>query len=79
MFSKMLKYSSGAVAVKSKGAISVDSEVVHVYLQPSFGDHVCEDMVHKGLEGGWSVAETKKYDGGLIETKWGNKGHFPLI
>ena len=75
----MLKYFSGAFVVKGKGAVSVDSKVVHIYLQPSLGDHVCKDMVHKGLEGGWSIVETKKHDGGLIETEWGNKGHFPLI
>ena len=32
MFSKTLKYFSGAFVVKGKGAVSVDSEVVHIYL-----------------------------------------------
>ena len=57
----------------------MDAQVVHVDLEPLFRDHVCKDMIHKCLEGQWSIAETKEHDCGFIEAKWSNERSLPLI
>ena len=36
-------------------------------------------MVHEGLEGWRSIAETEKHDCGFIETEGSNECSFPLI
>ena len=36
-------------------------------------------MVHKHLEGGWSIKEAKEHDGGFKESHWSDKGYFSLI
>ena len=44
-----------------------------------FGDHVGEDVVHKGLKSGWSIAKPKEHDGRLKESKGGDECPFPLV
>ena len=33
-----------------------DEEIIHVDNEPSFGDHVFEQIIHESLEGGGGVA-----------------------
>ena len=40
-------------------------EIVHVDDKPSFSDHVSEGIVHKALEYGRRVVETKEHDSGF--------------
>ena len=52
----------------------------HPYrFKPSFRNHICEDMIHEGLKGRWSIAEAKEHDRRFIETKGGDERCFPLI
>ena len=60
-------------------ALGVNPEVVHVDLKPMFGDHVCKDMVHEGLESRWSIAEPKEHDGRFKESKRSDERSFPLV
>ena len=57
----------------------MDAKVIHVNLEPSFGDHVCEDMIHECLKGWWSIAKTKEHDSGFVETKRSDEHCLPLI
>ena len=63
----------------SSCALMMEVKVIHVNFEPSFCDHVCEDMIHEGLKSWWSVAKTKEHDGGFIEAKGGDERCLPLI
>ena len=36
-------------------------------------------MIHKRLESGWSIAESKKHNGGFKEPKRSDERSFPLV
>ena len=65
--------------VERKIALCVNAQVIHIYFQPAFGDHVCKDVIHKGLKGGGSVAKPKEHDGWLEESERSNECSLPLI
>ena len=54
-------------------------QVVHIDLEPPFGDHIGENVVHERLKSRRGVAEPKKHYGGFKETKRGYERCFPLI
>ena len=60
--------------MESKGTTSI-----HIDLKPSFGNHVPEDMVHKGLEHRRHIAKTKEHYHGFVKTKGSDEGCLPLI
>ena len=64
-----------------KGQISLgeDAKIIHINLEPSFGDHVSKDVVHEGLKCRWCIAEAKEHDNGFKESKGGDECRFPLI
>ena len=57
----------------------MDTQVVHVDLEPFFRYHVCKDMIHERLEGGWGIAKPEKHDCGFIEAKGSDECSLPLI
>ena len=59
--------------------IKEDEEVVHVYHQPSFCDHVLEGVIHESLEGGRGIAQAKEHDHGFKETFMSDESSLPLI
>ena len=65
--------------MECKVSLGVNAQVVHVYFQPSFSDHICEDVVHKGLESGWSIAKDEEHGGWLKESKRNDECPFPLV
>ena len=79
MFSELLEHTSGALMVESYIILGVDSHVIHVDLKPLLWKHICEDVVHEGLEGGGSVAESKEHDSGFKESHGGDESTLPLI
>ena len=40
-------------------------KVIHVDDQPSFGNHVLEEVIHEMLEHGRRVVEAEEHDGGF--------------
>ena len=79
MFSKSLEYLSGAFMMEGYVIFGVDSHVIHVDLKPLLWEHIHEDMVHEGLEGGRSIAKSKAHDGGFEKSHGGDESSFPLI
>ena len=79
MFSESLEHTSGALMVERYIILGVDSHVIHVDLKPLLRKHICEDVVHEGLEGGGSVAEPKEHDSGFEESHGGDESGLPLI
>ena len=57
----------------------MNAQVIHVDFQPALSDHICEDVVHKGLESGWSITEPKEHDGWFKESKRGDERSLPLV
>ena len=54
-------------------------QVVHIDLEPSFGDHVSENMIHERLKSRRGVAEPKEHYCGFKEAKRSDECHFPLV
>ena len=54
-------------------------QIVHINLEPSFGNHVSKDMVHERLKGRRGITEAKEHDGGFEETERGDECCLPLI
>ena len=54
-------------------------QVVHIDLEPLFGNHISENVIHECLKSGRGVTEPKKHYGRLKETKRGDERRFPLI
>ena len=79
MLSELLEHTLGVLMMEDYIILGVDTHVVHVDLKPLFWKHIREDMVHEGLEGGGSIAESKEHDSGFKESHGGNEGSFPLI
>ena len=53
------KDSTSLLVVQFQVVFSVNAQILHVDLEPFFGNHVSKDMVHKHLKCWWSIAETK--------------------
>ena len=79
MFTKAEQDSSGTFVMEREISLGVDAQIVHVDFQPSFSDHIGEDVINKWLESGWSIAEPKEHDSGLKESKRGDEHSFPLV
>ena len=54
-------------------------QVVHVDLEPSFCNHIGENMVHECLECGRGVAEPEEHYSGFKEAKRSDECCFPLV
>ena len=57
----------------------VDEEIIHVDDKPSFCDHVMEEIVHEGLEGGRGISETKEHHSWFKESFMSDKSGFLLM
>ena len=56
-----------------------DEEIIHVDNEPSFGNHIMEEVIHEPLKHGGGVGKSKEHDGGFEESLMGNKGSSPLV
>ena len=54
-------------------------QVVHIDLEPSLGNHVCENMIHERLKSQRSITETKEHYGGFEEAERSDECCFPLV
>ena len=79
MFPEVRKDSTRLLVVQFQVIFSVDTQIIHVDLEPLFSDHVGEDVVHKCLKSWWGITKTKKHDSGLKEAKGGDECGLPLI
>ena len=57
----------------------VDEEVIHVDDKPSFCNHIVKGIIHKVLEGGRGISETKEHYGWLEESFVDDESGFPLM
>ena len=55
------------------------SQVVHIDLEPSLGDHVGENMIHECLKSWRGVAEPKEHHSGFKEAERSDEHCFPLV
>ena len=55
------------------------SQVVHIDLEPSLGDHVGEDVIHECLKGWRGITEAKEHYGGFVESERGDECSLPLV
>src|SRR3982750_1205089 len=62
-----------------RNILGEDQDVIQVYHNHTFRDHILEDLVHHGLEGGRTIGETKEHDKRFKETSVSAKGSLPLI
>ena len=65
MFPEMLQDTLHMFMMEDKGTVGMNAKVIHIDLQLAFNDHIGEDVIHKCLKGGWSIAETKEHDSRL--------------
>ena len=79
MFSKVGKDATSVMVVQCEVILGVYSQIIHIDLEPSFGDHIGKNVVHECLKGRRGVAESKKHYSGFKETKRGDERCFPLI
>ena len=79
MLTKAERDASGAFVMEGEVALGMDAQVVHIDLQPVFGNHIGEDMIHKRLKSGWSITEPKEHDSGFKESKRSDERSFPLV
>ena len=56
-----------------------DQDVVQVDHHNTFHYEVLEDVVHHGLEGGWTVSHSKEHYQGFEQASIGSEGHLPLV
>jgi len=56
-----------------------DQDVVQIDHHNTFCYEVPEDVVHHGLEGGWTISYFKEYYQGFEQTSIGSEGYLPLI
>ena len=54
-------------------------QVIHINLEPSFGDHVGENMIHERLKSRRGIAESKEHYSGFKEAERGDERCFPLV
>ena len=55
------------------------SQVVHINLEPSLGNHIGKNMIHERLKGRRGVAEPKEHHSGFKETERSDEHCFPLV
>ena len=58
---------------------SAYQDIIHIDCHISFINKVLEDVIHHGLEGGWTVGEAKEHDQGFEEALIHLEGGFPLV
>ena len=56
-----------------------NKEVIHIDDEPSFCDHVMEQVIHESLEYGRRATKTKEHDCWFEESFVSNKGCLPLV
>ena len=54
-------------------------QIIHVYLEPSFSDHISENVIHECLKSGRGIAKPKKHDSGFKEAERSDERCFPLV
>ena len=60
MFPEVRKDSMSSLVVQFQVVFSMDTQIIHIDLEPLVRDHVNEDVVHKCLKSQWGIAKTKK-------------------
>ena len=68
-----------ALVVQFEVILGMYPQVVHIDLEPLFGDHVSEDMIHERLKSQRSITEPKEHYGGFKEAERSDECHFPLV
>ena len=80
MFPEVRKDSMSSLVVQFQVFFSMDTQIIHIDLEPLVRDHVNEDVVHKCLKSQWGIAKTKKkHDSRFKEAKGGDECGLPLI
>ena len=79
MFPESLEDTLSSFMMEGYIILGVNSHVIHIDFKPFFWMHICEDMVHKSLEGGGSVAKSKEHDSRFEESHGGDESGFSLI
>ena len=74
----MLEDTSGAFTM-GVFILGENKEVIHVYDEPFFGNHVLEGVVHESLECGWGVGKPKEHNGWFKESFVSDEGGFPFV
>ena len=59
--------------------VGVDKEVVHVYDEPSFCNHIPKGIRHESLKGGGGIGHAEEHDSGFVKSSVGDEGSFPLV
>ena len=67
------------LVVQFKVILGMYPQVVHVNLEPLFGDHVGENMVHECLKSRRGIAEPKEHYSRFKEAKQSDERSFPLV
>src|SRR6266403_1107929 len=57
----------------------MNSDIVHVYRQPTLRYLGSEDGIHHHLEGGRGVCEAKEHDCRFEQSFWGKESGFPFV
>ena len=73
------EYVTGSFVMECEVALGVDSEVVHIDLEPALSNHICEDVIHERLERRWSITKTKEHNGGFEKSKRSDECSLPLV
>ena len=79
MFAKAEQDSSGTFMMEGEVSLGMDAQVVHIDLQPTFGNHIGEDVIHKRLKSGWSITELEEHDSRFKESKRSDEHSLPLV
>jgi len=56
-----------------------DQDVVQIDHHNTFCYEVPEDVIHHGLEGGWTVSHSKEHYQGFEQASIGSEGRLPLV
>ena len=73
-----MENTEGAESVDLR-VIREDEEIIHIDDEPSLSNHVSEGVIHKPLEGGRGVAQSKEPDSWFEKPFLSDEGSFPLV
>ena len=59
--------------------VSVYQDIIHVNHHVTSINEVFEDVIHHGLEGGWTIGEAEEHEQRFEETSIRSESSFPLI
>ena len=79
VFSQAGEDATSSLVVQCEVIFGMDPQVVHIDLEPPFGNHIGENMIHEHLKSRRGIAESKKHYGGFEEAERGDERCFPLV